>query len=79
MRLEGDQDVDLYVRLNKPVRINGTGFPEADVVSESEYSREDIRLVNQERWRSTRRHLRDRRVQLQRETAKFAVRARLED
>jgi hypothetical protein len=48
VRLEGDQDVDLYVRYAKPVRINGTGFPEADVVSESEYAREDVRVVGAE-------------------------------
>ena len=46
--LEGDADVDLYLRLGKPVRINGSGFPEADLVSESPLSREDLRVVGKE-------------------------------
>jgi hypothetical protein len=48
IRLEGDQDVDLYVRYNQPVVITGTGFPQADVVSDTESSREDIRLSLQD-------------------------------
>ena len=79
VRLEGDQDVDLYVRLNKPVRINGTGFPEADVVSESEYSREDIRLVNQEGGALPAGIYVIGVYNYSGETAKFTVRARLED
>jgi Zn-dependent metalloprotease len=44
--LEGDQDVDLYVRAGRPVYITGAGFPEADVVSDSPSSREDLRVVS---------------------------------
>jgi Zn-dependent metalloprotease len=45
--LEGDTDVDLYVRQNNFVLINDTGYPEADLVSNSESSREDMRITGQ--------------------------------
>jgi hypothetical protein len=48
IRLEGDQDVDLYVRYGKTVIINGTGLPLADFVSETDSSREDMRLAFQD-------------------------------
>ena len=43
--LEGDKDVDLYVRVGRLVAINGTGYPEADLVSNSAESREDLRIT----------------------------------
>ena len=43
--LSGDQDVDLYLRIGKPVRVTGTGYPEGDLVSETESSREDMRIT----------------------------------
>jgi Zn-dependent metalloprotease len=43
--LQGDQDVDLYLRIGKPVRVTGTGYPEGDLVSDSESSREDLRIT----------------------------------
>jgi Zn-dependent metalloprotease len=43
--LQGDQDVDLYLRVGKPVRVTGTGYPEGDLVSDTEYSREDMRIT----------------------------------
>jgi Zn-dependent metalloprotease len=79
VRLEGDQDVDLYVRYGQPVRINGTGFPEADVVSESEYAREDIRVVNQEGGALPAGIYVIAVYNYSQETARFVVRARLED
>jgi len=43
--LEGDEDVDLYVKLGGIVYINGTGYPQADLVSNSESSREDLAIT----------------------------------
>jgi hypothetical protein len=37
--------VDLYLRVGKPVRVTGTGYPEGDLVSDTEYSREDMRIT----------------------------------
>ena len=79
VRLEGDQDVDLYVRFGKAVRINGTGFPEADVVSESEYAREDVRVVNQNGGALPAGTYVIAVYNYSQETARFVVRARLED
>ena len=45
--LEGDEDVDLYVRQNNFVGMNNMGFPEADIVSDSESNREDVRITGQ--------------------------------
>ena len=46
--LDGDEDVDLYVRLGGPVYLNGTGYPEADIVSatDSPHERIVVRLAN---------------------------------
>jgi Zn-dependent metalloprotease len=46
--LQGDQDVDLYMRFGKPVRVTGTGYPEGDLVSETDSSREDMRITAKE-------------------------------
>jgi hypothetical protein len=43
--LEGDEDVDLYVRVGGPVYIAGTGYPQADVVSNSADSREVLTIT----------------------------------
>lgn len=43
--LDGDQDVDLYVRIGRYVYINNTGFPEADLVEDSASESEVMKIV----------------------------------
>lgn len=46
--LDGDEDVDLFVRYGGPVYLNGTGNPEADIVSTTDSPHElaAIRMAN---------------------------------
>jgi hypothetical protein len=43
--LDGDQDVDLYARIGAPVFVNNTGFPEADLISDSPSSSEQMNVT----------------------------------
>jgi Zn-dependent metalloprotease len=45
LTLDGDEDVDLYVRVGGPVYITGTGYPQADLVSDSASSHEFMRII----------------------------------
>ncbi|HYO82029.1 MAG TPA: M36 family metallopeptidase [Bryobacteraceae bacterium] len=47
LTLEGDEDVDLYVRQGRFVTVNGTGFPEADLVANSPDTREYLRITGE--------------------------------